>query len=100
MKVLKPSFWGEKDNLISVLLLPISFLLQLLISIKNKFILEKSFKIPIICVGNIYVGGTGKTPLSITIAKELIKQKKNPAIIKKYYQQHFDEHHLIKDKLN
>ena len=29
-----------------------------------------------ICVGNIYIGGTGKTPLSILIGKELVKNGK------------------------
>jgi len=54
-----------------------------------------SFTMPIICVGNIYVGGTGKTPLSMLIANEL-KNKKKPVIIKKFYKEHKDEHELIK----
>ena len=84
MKMLKPDFWEKKNNLISLLLLPISFFIQLLIIIKKKLTLEHSFKIPIICIGNIYLGGTGKTPLSILIAKELKKHNKKPVIIKKY----------------
>ena len=75
MRVLKPKFW-EKNNLISLLLLPISLFFQFLIQIKKKLTIENSFKIPIICIGNIYIGGTGKTPLSILIAKELKKLKK------------------------
>jgi len=37
---------------------------------------EEKFSIPIICVGNIYLGGTGKTPLCIEVA-EILKKKKN-----------------------
>ena len=100
MKNLKPKFWEKKNSLISLLLLPISIFLQLLIIIKKKLTHENSFKIPVICVGNIYLGGTGKTPLSILIAKELRKHNKKPAIIKKYYPEHIDEHNLINNSLD
>ena len=100
MKILKPKFWEKNNNLISLLLFPISIFLQLLIIIKKKFTSEHSFKIPVICIGNIYLGGTGKTPLSILIAKELRKHNKKPAIIKKYYSEHIDEHNLINNSLD
>tara|TARA_B100000579_G_scaffold412637_1_gene404537 strand:+ start:161 stop:1090 length:930 start_codon:yes stop_codon:yes gene_type:complete len=100
MMILKPKFWNEKNSLISLILIPISFLLQLLIEIKKRTTIQKSFKIPIICIGNIYLGGTGKTPLSIMLAKELINLKKKPAIIRKYYPEHLDEHNLINNTLD
>ncbi len=100
MKILKPKFWESNNILISLLLTPISFLLQLIILIKKKTTYENSFNIPVICVGNIYLGGTGKTPLSILITKELKKNNKRPAIIKKFYSNHFDEHNLINNSLD
>ena len=100
MKILKPKFWEKNNNLISLLLLPVSFFLQLLIIIKKKLTSEHSFRIPVICIGNIYLGGTGKTPLSVLIAKELKKHNKKPAIIKKYYSEHIDEHNLINNSLD
>ena len=100
MMILKPKFWNEKNSLISLILIPISFFLQLLIEIKKRTTIQKSFKIPIICIGNIYLGGTGKTPLSIMLAKELINLKKKPAIIRKYYPEHLDEHNLINNTLD
>ena len=100
MKILKPKFWEKDNSLISLLLLPISFFLQILIKIKKKLTFEHSFKIPVICIGNIYLGGTGKTPLTIFIAKELRKHNKKPAIIKKYYSEHIDEHNLIDSSLD
>ncbi len=100
MMILKPKFWNEKNSLISLILIPISFILQLLIEIKKRTTIQKSFKIPIICIGNIYLGGTGKTPLSIMLAKELINLKKKPAIIRKYYPEHLDEHNLINNTLD
>ena len=50
MKINKPKFWQEKNNLISFLLLPFSFVLQFLIALKNKITYSHSFKTPIICV--------------------------------------------------
>ena len=70
----------------------------LIIYLKSKFIKSIKFKIPVICVGNIYIGGTGKTPLSIFLAEELKNKGKNPAIIRKYYKSHYDEHKMIKHK--
>ena len=63
--------------------------------LRRKIVKKTKFNIPIICVGNIYVGGTGKTPLTINIAKELAKRGKKPAIVRKYYKSHKDEHNMI-----
>ena len=76
MKFLKPRFWSDKNNLIVFLLIPFSFLFYLLTILKKKFTVEKKFKIPVICIGNIYVGGTGKTPISVKIVNDLKIKKK------------------------
>ncbi len=95
MRLYKPKFW-EKRNYLSILLIPLSFIIQFYIFLKKKFTKIVNFNITVICVGNIYVGGTGKTPLSIYLAKELKKKGKKPAIVRKYYKNHKDEHSLIK----
>ena len=97
MKLYKPKFWNEK-NFLSIVLFPISLIVQLFALIKQKSVKSLNFNIPVICLGNIYVGGTGKTPLSIYLANELKKKGKNPVIIRKYYKSHKDEHSLIKKK--
>jgi len=97
MKFLKPKFWDSQNNMPAILLRPISFLFYLLTALRKSLITEERFKIPIICIGNIYVGGTGKTPISIMIANDLKINKKNPAIIKKYYKTHEDEHKIINE---
>ena len=45
----------------------------------------KKFPIPVICVGNIYLGGTGKTPLAREIYNIVKSLNKKPAFIKKPY---------------
>ena len=100
MKFLKPKFWESRSNILAILLSPISLLFYFLTALRKSLISPKKFKIPIICVGNIYVGGTGKTPVSIMIANILKTNNKNPAIIKKYYKDHEDEHKLINNITN
>jgi tetraacyldisaccharide 4'-kinase len=98
MKLNKPKFWDTKINFFSIILFPFTLLVSLFIYLKKKITKPIKFNIPIICVGNIYVGGTGKTPTSILLAKELSNLGKNTAILRKYYKDHTDEHNLIKKK--
>ena len=99
MRLNKPKFWYQK-NFISLSLFPLSLIIQLIIFLKKQFTKVSNFKIPVICIGNIYVGGTGKTPLSILVAKELSKIGRKPVIIRKYYEDHLDEHFLIKENFS
>ena len=99
MRIKKPKFWDNKQKtLISILLLPISALYLLFFWINKIFVNSKTYKkptIPIICVGNIYLGGTGKTPLVREIYKIIKSFGKNPAIVKKYYNYLSDEIRML-----
>ena len=97
MKFLKPKFWDQEYSFLSLILLPISLFYQLAVFLRKKFIKQKSFPIPIICIGNIYIGGTGKTPLAIKTFEILKNFNKNPVIIKKEYQNQKDELLLLKN---
>ncbi len=95
MRIKKPKFWdNKKKTFISYLLLPLSFLYQVFFwinKILNNFRNNKKLKIPVICVGNIYLGGTGKTPLVREIHSIVKSFGKNPAFIKKHYDYLSDE---------
>ena len=97
MKIFKPHFWDKKIGFYSIILFPITILVIFFIFLKRKLIITRSFNLPIVCIGNIYLGGTGKTPLAIELAKEMEKRGKRPVIIKKYYNSQKDEHELIKN---
>jgi len=95
MKLNKPKFW-ETKNFISLLLYPLT-IITFLINFSKKFSIKKIFKIKTICIGNVFIGGTGKTSLAIEIYK-LLGTKLKPVFIKKKYENHFDEINLLKDK--
>jgi tetraacyldisaccharide 4'-kinase len=58
---------------------------------------KRKFLIKTICVGNIYLGGTGKTSLAIKI-QSLLKKKIKAVFIKKNYIDQLDEINLLKTK--
>ncbi len=93
----KPKFWDyKKPNLLAYLLFPLAFIIQLLqfLSQNQK---KKKFRIKTICIGNIYIGGTGKTSLSIKLNKILSQKKIKSCYIKKYYKSQLDEQKLLSD---
>ena len=100
MKLKKPQFWDyKKPNIIAYFLWPISITLQLLNSFKKIFISKKKFKnIKTICIGNIYIGGTGKTSLSLKVYEILSQKKFKTCFIKKDYIDQLDEQRILEKK--
>ena len=97
MNLKKPKFWDyKKPNIIAYLLLPIAFLIQIFVSLFRKTNAQK-FKIKIICVGNIYIGGTGKTSLSIKLNQILNQKKIKSCFVKKFYKNQIDEQNLLRN---
>ena len=95
MNLKKPKFWDyKKPNIYSYLLIPIAKFLQLISNLK-KISNPKKFKIKTICIGNIYLGGTGKTSLAIKINKILNKKNIKSCFIKKKYSNQNDEQKLL-----
>ena len=92
MKLVKPIFWCKK-NFLSYILYPLT-LITYSINLIKKFSHKKKFLLKSICIGNIYVGGTGKTTLSILINKILSKKYKT-VFIKKFYKNQIDEQKLL-----
>ena len=95
MKLKKPKFWDyRKPNFLSNILFPISLAINFLSKVKIRP--SKNFKdIKCICVGNIYLGGTGKTSLAIELKKILDKENINSCFIKKEYSDQEDEQLLL-----
>ena len=101
MKFKKPNFWDlKKPSLISNILLPFTIIFKLnnfLLNLKSK---KKPQKIKTICIGNIYIGGTGKTPTTIKLFQILKKLTDNLSTAKKFYKSQNDEQIILKRKTN
>ncbi len=65
-----PRFWTTK-NFISLLLWPLSLLYLCAFYSKKKFTKTRQVSKPVICIGNLIAGGSGKTPTAIAIGKIL-----------------------------
>ena len=95
MRLIKPKFWQTK-NFISFILYPLS-LVTYLINVSKILFIKKKFAIKTICIGNVFVGGTGKTSLAIEI-DELLNKKFKTIFIKKKYKNQLDEINLLRNK--
>lgn len=81
-----PKFWYQKkDTYLSNCLYPLSLLFGFGTKIRNILSTTNKGPLPIICVGNIVVGGAGKTPVALKIGKLLIKAGYKPGFISKGY---------------
>ena len=92
MTFFKPIFWDKKQiSIFSILLFPIALLVRFVVFLKPIFVKTHKCNFPTICVGNIYIGGTGKTPLCIEIFIILKSLNMNPVFIRKEYDSQKDE---------
>ena len=98
MKVYKPKFWDSKKfSFWPYFFFPFTLVVNLINLLKFKYLKKEKFDIPIILVGNIYLGGTGKTPLCIEIFQILRSLKLNPAFVKKHHEKYADETKLLEN---
>ncbi len=101
MNLKKPKFWDYKrPNIYAYLLSPLTYFIKIF----NYLHLALSkpnlnrINIKTICIGNIYVGGTGKTSLAIKINEILINHKIKSCFIKKFYASQKDEQNLLRNR--
>lgn len=94
----KPKFWDNKNlSIFAIILLPFAQIIRVINFLKS-LKTPNRFRVPVICVGNIYLGGTGKTPLSVEIFEITKSLGKKPAFVKKFYPFVQDEIEILKTK--
>src|ERR1700753_1263935 len=74
---------------IRILLFPFSLVYALIVTIRNwafdkKILPSASFNLPVICVGNLAVGGTGKSPM-VELLIRLLKERYPVAVLSRGY---------------
>src|ERR1044072_8076264 len=79
-----PGFWWEEPGAMSALLSPLASIYG---SIAARRLAQDGARvgIPVICVGNPTVGGAGKTPTAIAIARLLIAAGERPVFLSRGY---------------
>ena len=101
MNFRKPKFWDlEKPNFLVYLLYPFTIFVKVNNIISNLIPKKKFAHIKTICVGNLYIGGTGKTPTTLFLYNLLKKMNINPVTAKKFYKNQIDEQKFLKDNSN
>ncbi len=83
-----PKFWYSKKKyaaFVARTLTPISLIWEFFSTRKISRGKNEKFNIPIICVGNINIGGSGKTPTTIALAKTFLEQNIDVHIVSKGY---------------
>ena len=99
MKFKKPKFWDyKKPNIFAYLLIPLNLILwvsNIILDIKPK---KKYQNIKTICVGNIYIGGTGKTPTVLKLYEIFKNTKLKVSTAKKFYSNQEDENIILKNR--
>ena len=83
-----PKFWYENNlssKIQSILFFPLSILWILISNIKNILTKKYKSKLKVICIGNLTIGGTGKTPFAIYTYKLLKKAGYKPVFLTRGY---------------
>ncbi len=86
-----------------LILVPVSLFFRALVALRhamyqNGMLASEQLLLPVVVVGNITVGGTGKTPLTLALAQKFIERGMHPLIISRGYTQNIQTAHFSKKR--
>jgi len=79
-----PDFWRRRNGA-AILLAPLGALYGLSVALKAKLARPFDAGLPVICVGNLTAGGSGKTPVAIVLAERLRAKDHKPFFLTRGY---------------
>jgi tetraacyldisaccharide 4'-kinase len=84
MAMREPSFWWRKPGLAAALLAPLGALYGA-VAARRMAQRGRHARVPVICIGNLTLGGSGKTPVAIALARVLQAAGERPAFLTRGY---------------
>jgi len=93
-----PPFWWEKPDWRAYALYPLSRIYSHVATRRMINARREKLDVPVLCVGNFTVGGTGKTPIAIAIAKQAKKMHLTPGFLSRGYGGSIHEPHVVDPK--
>ena len=80
-----PPFWWDKPDWRAYALYPLSRIYSLVATRRMINARREKIDVPVLCVGNFTVGGTGKTPVAIALAKQAKRMHLTPGFLSRGY---------------
>src|SRR5690606_8780401 len=90
-----PPFWWEKPDWRARALYPISSIYGWVAARRMINARREKLDVPVLCVGNFTVGGTGKTPVAIALARQAKKMHLTPGFLSRGYGGAIHEPHIV-----
>ncbi|MCM2451004.1 tetraacyldisaccharide 4'-kinase [Agrobacterium vitis] len=85
MKLHAPSFWWRKTGLPAMALWPLSFVYGRVAARRMRGSSAYAPAVPVICIGNVTLGGAGKTPTALALAKAALAMGLKPGFLSRGY---------------
>ena len=85
MPLKAPKFWQKENTFLGRLLSPLGRIYAWGVKRQIKKAKPYEAKIPVICVGNLVMGGVGKTPLAVSVAEYFKMNGKKPVFLTRGY---------------
>lgn len=80
-----PQFWYRPASLLAQFMAPLGYIYFAGSVVRSLLARRYKASIPMICVGNVVAGGSGKTPTALALAALLQKNGKKPAFVTRGY---------------
>ncbi|HTV67705.1 MAG TPA: tetraacyldisaccharide 4'-kinase [Rhizobiaceae bacterium] len=90
-----PPFWWAKADWRAYALYPASAIYGAVAARRLKAARREPIDLPVLCVGNLTVGGAGKTPVAIALARQAVKMELKPGFLSRGYGGSFHGPHIV-----